>query len=288
VWQRKVFRPGGLAFEKAITWWAKLLSGSPDVLDLPFRRIMPRGGVDPAEGLFYWGLAPETSQRLDERAREQGATYYMIRLAAFVALLAAETGVTDIVLGTYVTNRNRLALQSMVGFFVNLITLRLRCSSGMSFLDLLSAVREQVATSEAHGVIPYEHVRKELTERGMQPPDIQVIFHVSRHRAAARLGDAKLDRLPDQFGTMPWGFTVNLDEYNEAQDCRVMFDAGRHDPSRVRAFIDHYRRLLDAVSRQPDLPIATLVGMSNLRWRTTAPAQVVLRRFRRRFRRRLS
>jgi hypothetical protein len=67
-----------------------------------------------------------------------------------------------------------------------------------------------------------------------------------------------------------------------------MFDAGRHDPSRVRAFIDHYRRLLDAVSRQPDLPIATLVGMSNLRWRTTAPAQVVLRRFRRRFRRRLS
>jgi hypothetical protein len=154
VWERKVLRPGGPAYQKTIAWWEKLLSGSPRALDLPFRRVRRRIGVDPAEGVIYWGLAPEISQRLNDRAREQGATYYMIRLAAFVALLAAETGESDMVLGTYVTNRNRIALQTMFGLFVNLLTLRVRCDPDMSFRELLSAVREQVATSAAHSAIP--------------------------------------------------------------------------------------------------------------------------------------
>jgi hypothetical protein len=285
VWERKVLRPGGPAYQQAIAWWEKVLSGYARVLDLPFRRVQRRTGVDPAEGVIYWGLAPEISQRLTERARELGATYYMIRLAAFVALLAAECGEPDIVIGTYVTNRNRLALQNMFGFFVNLVALRLRCSPGMSFRELLSAVRERVATSATHSAIPYEEVREALTQRGVAPPAIQILFHVSRHRSAVRLGDARLVTLPTQFSGMPRGFSMNLDQHNEDRNCRITFDASIYEPSGVHALIDGYRRLLDAVSRQPDLPIATLLSMSTLRWRKVLPAHVVLRRAWRRLRR---
>jgi len=76
-----------------------------------------------------------------------------------------------------------------------------------------------------------------------------------------------------------------LDEHNEDHNCCVAFDDGYYEPSGARAFIDGYCRLLDAVSRQPDLPIATLLSMSALRWRNALPVHVVLRRAWRRVRR---
>jgi hypothetical protein len=124
-----------------------------------------------------------------------------------------------------------------------------------------------------------------LTERGVTPPDIQIVFHVSRHRSAVRLGEARLLTLPTQFSGMPRGFSMNLDQHNEDRNCRVTFDASIYEPSSVHALIDGYRRLLDAVSRQPDPPIATLLSMSALHWRKVLPAHVVLRRAWRRLRR---
>jgi amino acid adenylation domain-containing protein len=294
VWQRKVLHVGGRAHQEAMAWWVDALAGSPRVLELPFRRTILirrtrlRAAVDPAQGIIPWGLDPETSRRLDECAHAEGATYYMIRLAAFVAVLAGVTGETDVVLGTYLTNRNRLALQNIFGFFVNLATLRIHCDPSMTFRTLLSLVRKRVAETEAHGAIPYDEVRKELTARGTPPPEIQVIFHVSRHGGAVRLGDLRLVRLREQFSGMPWGLSMNLDEYSEDRNCRVTFDAGLYQPKGVRKLIDGYRRFLDAASRRPDLPIATLLRASDLRWRRKRSSTGFLYRLLRRVRRHAS
>jgi hypothetical protein len=43
----------------------------------------------------------------------------------------------------------------------------------------------------------------------------------------------------------------------------------------VRALIEGYRRLLDAVSRHPELPIVELLAMSAVRWRKNWPAHAL-------------
>jgi len=42
----------------------------------------------------------------------------------------------------------------------------------------------------------------------------------------------------------------------------VSFDAYRYDPAGVRALIDRYQRLLDAVWRHPDMTLRELLAMS--------------------------
>ena len=138
VWERKMLRRDGAAYRDAVSWWADVLAGAPRVLALPCRRAEPVADADPADGEITWGIDGETSLRLAELARAERTTYYVVRLATFVMLLAAETGQTDIVLGTYVTHRNRpeLARHAWVFFQPGNTQVRLRAQHEISRLAI--------------------------------------------------------------------------------------------------------------------------------------------------------
>jgi hypothetical protein len=262
VWQRRTLDSAGPAYRASVEWWRDLLSGQPREIPLPFRRRWRRRAAEPAEGLLWWGVDSEISQRLDQLGRATGVTYFTLRLAAFVALLAAEGGQSDVVLGTYVTNRNRVETQNMFGYFANLALLRLHYDARRTFLGWTAEVRKMVGDIQAHGEIPYEQLREELRACGVNPPEIRAIFSVTDQVPTVRLGEAELTWLDRRIESMPWGFTVAFDPQNEEHRCRVSFDARLFDPARVRDWVGRFGRLLDAVSREPDLPIGKLVARS--------------------------
>ena len=124
-WQRKYFRPDGPVYQETIAWWKKQFQQQPPMPDLPFKRPAPLAGVDRAEGVIIWPVDLELAQRLNRLRQQEGATLYTVWLAALVALLAAETGQPDIIVGSYVANRRR-EVQNMIGYFTNLATLSFR------------------------------------------------------------------------------------------------------------------------------------------------------------------
>jgi hypothetical protein len=148
-WQREHLRRDGAAYAEQIAWWSGLMALPPAPIALPFRRPDPGRPADPARGRIARSLAPETSRRLHELKRREGATDYVVWLATVVALLAGTNGSPDLVIGTYVTNRNRLALQDMLGCFINLVALRLGCDLRLGFRDWLASVRRTVVAAEA-------------------------------------------------------------------------------------------------------------------------------------------
>src|SRR5262249_36654228 len=127
----------GASRKEAVSWWRDALFGAPCFLQLPFMRAETRAGLDPAQGVIRWASEPAISRQLDAFARMQGTTPYMVRLAAFVALIAVEAGESDVVIGTYVTNRNRIELQDMFGYFANLATLRFHYQPHAPFREWL-------------------------------------------------------------------------------------------------------------------------------------------------------
>src|SRR5262249_49240272 len=74
-WERNALRRNGAIYKRSIAWWKNVLAGAPRVLVLPFRRPHTLTGINPKEGVIRWGIAPETSLRLAELARNEGATY---------------------------------------------------------------------------------------------------------------------------------------------------------------------------------------------------------------------
>jgi hypothetical protein len=270
VWQRQVMRPGMPAYMESLAWWKERLARLPPRLDLPFKRTTPILSLDPAEGVIKWGLDPEIARGLDELRRQLGATYYMSRLAVLAALIAAETGQPDMVLGTYASNRNRVAVQNMFGFFSNPLSLRLHCDPEGTFRDWLIKVRDVVAATAPHCEIPFEELRRQFEAQTMEVPDLTVFFTVSLQPISERFADLELKWLELPGKAMPWGFTFDCAEHNEEDACRVKFDAGLYDPEGVREFIARFGRLAAAVSRQPDLPLRELMDLSAILWRNPA------------------
>ena len=106
VWQSAVMKAGSPRSKEAMEWWTNVLSSPLPVTRLPFRRVVSRGGADPSEGVLGWQLDGQAAKRLDQIARNAGATHFIVRLAAFVALLADVTENSTIAVGTYLDNRN--------------------------------------------------------------------------------------------------------------------------------------------------------------------------------------
>ena len=93
-----------------------------------------------------------------DRARVSDATLFVALLATFGTLLSRYSGQDDIVIGTPFAGRNRTELESMVGYFINPLALRLDLSGDPTFTELLARARETTLEAFAHADVPYENV----------------------------------------------------------------------------------------------------------------------------------
>ena len=60
--------------------------------------------------------------------------------------------------------------------------------------------------------------------------------------APQRFAGIEVTQLEHAFTAMPWGFSFQLATHPETR-CLASFDARIHDPAKVRAFVDAYKRL---------------------------------------------
>jgi amino acid adenylation domain-containing protein len=258
-WERRVFRPESRRYLDDVAWWRRTLAGAPERMPLPFSRRASEPEADPSQGVLWFGLHPDASRDLEALRRKLGATYFMVQIAAFAALLAARTGNDDLVIGTYANTRGPAETYDMFGFFGNPVALRLRFEGDPSFVDWLASVRTAVIEMSAHSQIPYGELCKELRRGGLNLPHIQAFLSAWGTLPPVRFEGLEVSPLKRSFGTMPWGFTIQLDPYWETERCLASFDARVHDPGEVRTFIADYQRLLGVIAAEPKRPLSELL-----------------------------
>jgi hypothetical protein len=275
-WQRDTFDPRQPAFRSAAEWWKEIFADRPKATDLPFklqgrfrrrlRSTMRRFGLvrapDPADGIVRWGVERQVSERLNQLGRAERTSFHMLHLATFVALLADECKVDDVILGTYVTTRDRLALQTVYGLFANVVLLRFRCDHTTRFRDWLGIVRRRMLEFSANSEIPFDQLRKALQREGLRLPDVHLIFNAVSTRGTVNFAGFTLSWCDQLFQAMPRGFSMNPDSSSENCSCRTLFDSQSYDPVEVRRFVERYRGLLNAVSQNADLSIGELLKIS--------------------------
>ena len=103
-------------------------------------------------------------------------TLFMVLMAAFKTLLYRYTGQLDLIVGTYIANRNRKEIEGLIGFFVNTLVMRTNLAGNPSFRELLKRVQETAVGAYAQQDLPFEELLNTLRpERTMSyTPLLQV------------------------------------------------------------------------------------------------------------------
>jgi len=162
VWQRHWLERGAL--EEQLDYWKQQLSGAPSGLRLPADR--QPGPIRNYNGEHIpLSFSSDVTRSIRALSLSEGTTLFMTLLAAFYALLYRRTHQEDIVVGTDVANRNYGQTEKLIGFFVNMLVLRAKLNSDLTFRELLRQVRETALQAYSHQDLPFDELVRHLEKR---------------------------------------------------------------------------------------------------------------------------
>jgi len=256
-WQRGYVQ--GEVMEGLLEYWKGQLVGPP-ILQLPTDRPRPvvqnyRGAKRSLE------LGTEVTDALKELSRREGATLFMTLLAAFAVLLYRYSGQEDILVGTDIANRNRSEIEGLIGFFVNMLVMRIKPSGNSRFLELLRRVRDVALGAYAHQDLPFEKLVEELQpERSLSHnPLFQVAFVLHDNLGPSlTLSNLKLSPVEVSTDAAIFDLLLSMAESEHGLVGSLTYRTDLFDDSTITRMLEHFRNLLESIVLNPDEPISDL------------------------------
>ena len=258
IWQRNWLRDDVL--QSQIAYWRAHLAGAPPVMELP--TDFPRPPVQSFRGgLETFVLDEELTGALEALSRRHGASLYMTLLSAFAVLLSRYARQKDLVIGSPIAGRRYRKLESLIGFFVNTLALRVDLAGDPEFSQLLGRVRKCTLDAYAHQDAPFEYLVEQLqAQRSLSHAPVFQVMFVLLNMPPARIELPGLTLTPIYSSTATAKFDLTL--------CLGPSEAGmwgwfeyRTDlfkGATVRRMIGHFVTLLKAVIADPASPVGRL------------------------------
>ncbi|MGZ4123849.1 MAG: amino acid adenylation domain-containing protein, partial [Tumebacillaceae bacterium] len=150
-WQRNWMQ--GDVLDAQLAYWKQQLSG-----DLPILKVQsdrPRPAKSVCQGATLAMEVPHSlAKQLHQLSQRMGTSLYMPMLAAYQTLMYRYSGQQDFLIGSPIANRNHREIEGLIGFFVNMLTLRADLSGNPTFEELIQRVQHVALDAFAHQDLP--------------------------------------------------------------------------------------------------------------------------------------
>jgi amino acid adenylation domain-containing protein len=275
-WQREYITGDVLA--KQVSYWKQKLAGVPTVLDLPTDNPRPstHNWQGATEELI---LENQVLKGLKDFAQAEGATLFMVSLAAFQALLWRYTGQQSILVGTPTAARSQIEIENLVGFFVNTLVFRADFEPQLTFRDLVRQVRAFALEAYSHQDVPFEKLVEELVpQRSMNSsPVFQVMFTFQNiPKQIFEISGLELEELEFETGIAKFDLSIEAFE-DDRFHCRFEYNTDLFEKETIVSQMAHFRNLIRAVLTNPDEPLGCIPLMDDrqreemlVQWNDTA------------------
>ncbi|MFY9573907.1 MAG: amino acid adenylation domain-containing protein [Blastocatellia bacterium] len=255
LWQREWLQ--GKSLEAQLEYWKLQLGGKPPILELNLDS--PRPQTPAFSGAREQTVLPETLVGdLRDLGRRNGATLFMVLLAAFKLVLHRHTGQTDIVVGSPIAGRNRPGLNGLIGFFVNTLILRTDVSGKPTFTELLRRVRESALGAFANQDLPFEKIVEELQpERGeTSTPFFRMMFnHLNIENVRIETPGLAVEVLPPPEPASKFDLTLYAREAKDKLQFELVYNAEILRKAHMAELLEQLVSLLGQLAANPEKSI---------------------------------
>ncbi|HYH78527.1 MAG TPA: amino acid adenylation domain-containing protein, partial [Longimicrobium sp.] len=272
-WQRE--RLTGEVLDGLLAYWRERMDGAPALLEVPTDHPRPAvrtegGAWEPAE------LPADLTARVTALAQREGATPYMVLMAAFQILLSRYAATDDVVVGSPVAGRTGEEVEGLIGFFVNTLCIRTDLGGDPTFREALRRVREVTLGAYEHQELPFETLVEALQpERSLShTPLFQAMFilHNQDERGEGGLAGLRTEGVDTDLNTAKYDLTLSL--FPTARGLRggLEYSTDLFERGTIRRMLEHLERVVDQVTADPDRRVSRLTLTSRaererlLRW----------------------
>ncbi len=241
-------------------YWRSILTDAPVLLDLPTDR--PR----PPQRLFTGNLLPinldvELTKSLKCLSEQQGVTLFMTLLAAWATVLARLSGQEDLVIGTPSAGRSCQEVESLIGFFVNPLALRIDLSGKPSVTELLARVRQTSLAAQEHQDLPFEQVVEvvQVPRRLTHTPLFQVMFAWQNNESTEwRLPSLAVSPVDQVLNTVKYDLELELFEEEDRIVGALSYTTALFDQQTIERHVGYLHTVLQAMVANPQQTVGKI------------------------------
>lgn len=263
-WQRQWLQ--GEVLADRLNYWKQQLAGIPKTLNLEKLAGNPPTTNQTREcAVQSFSLPPELSTKIRALSSREGVTLFMTLLASFQTLLYRYTNQEDIVVGTDVANRDRPELETIMGFFVNLLVLRGDLSGNPTFRELLERVRETTLAAYDRADLPFAKLVEALRpdRSNSITPLFQVLFVLQNvPMPAFELPGLKVEVIELSTGLARFDLALFMEETPAGIKGTWKYRSDLFTPEAISRITDNLQTLLSSITQNPDTQIDALEMLS--------------------------
>ncbi len=278
-WQDKI--ANGPEGERHWHYWKEKLSGTLPILNLPLDR--PRPAVQQLRGAMCpFKINSETTRKITELAKQEGATLYMSLLAAFQSLLHYYTGQDDIIVGSPMSARTKPEFNNVIGFFANPVAIRSKFEEDASYRSILNQVKDSVVEAMEHQDYPFLNLVKRLgiPQDPSTSPIFQVQFAMEKSKSVDQkgmavfaigqegvkldLGGLTMESIDIHQRDAQFEITLLVEEAMNSIFAAFEYNTDLFDADTMESMAQRYQLILENIVSDPDKNLSDISMLTNI------------------------
>ena len=257
--QRLELEDGAMSAEKA--YWHAELSPPPQTLPLlPFSTSPSRTATLSWD--FYEEsirLDPLVAARIRDRSRKQKANPFHFYLAAYYVMLARMTDTDDICIGLADANRTGLDDIRTMGFFINLLPIRLTYDPSETFGDAIIRARDKSRQALQNSKLPFDVMLEQLgvTGTATHSPVFQAFLDYKQGQSeSGKIGPSTISGVEMSRGRTGYDISIEITE-DPTKDplINIKLQKNLYAQTDVAALLKSFVNILQTFSRNPAVRI---------------------------------
>ena len=233
----------------SVAYWKEELRGIPP-LELPSDRVRPAVQTHVGDSVPV-NLSADIQDELRACSQSAGVTPFVTLLAAWSLLLSRYSGQKDFGIGTPVAGRDGQEWSDAIGFFVNMLTLRMQLDQDWTVGELLAHAGAVTKRAFEHQALPFDWLVEQLnpTRDPSRTPLFQaaLVLQVPTREFEERLDSEEIvvTDLRPMLGAPHFDITLDLREKNTGFEGFLEYNTDLFDRWRIEQMAEHFE--IDAV-----------------------------------------
>lgn len=241
-------------------FWISQFTDPIEAITLPFQKARPT--LKSYHGASTMTtMLPEPIFQSIQRLHKQGFSSFITLTTALSHTLRSLLQRDEFVIGTPVAGRFLPELESLIGFFVNVVPLKINLSGDSTPKESLQALRKVIMAALEHQQISFDTWTSRLphTIDPSRSPvfDVLVVYH-NNPISDWHLNDLSITPVPFEEKYSKYDLVFEFTEHETGVDLRIEFNTDLFDAPDIHSMASYFTQTLNAIVSSPEAPVQSL------------------------------